>query len=296
MPITCWDDLRLILAIARSGRLNGAARMLGVDHTTIGRKLTALEDEIGVRLFVRSTRGVSPTPAGQHLLAHARRIDSEIEAATAELDGVEQGARGKVRLATPEAFGTYLVAPNLALLHERYPDLSLELVPESRSVSLAEREADIAISLDRPPKGRLVVCKLTDYRLGLFAAENYLNRSPPIRSVADIKEHSLIGYIDQMIDMPGLRYLGEIVAGGRTVFRSTSIVAQHEAIAAGTGIGLLHLFSVNQGSGLRRILVDEVEINRSYWMMFHQDNQKSATIRAVVNFIQEIIKSNRYLF
>src|SRR5262249_21147135 len=157
-----WDDLRLFLAASRDRSFVAAGRRMQVDQTTVARRLSALEDTVGSPLFQRSPRGITLTEAGVSLVGHAEKIETEIMAASARLEEREGKITGTVRLATPEAFGTFLVAPSALGLHERHPDLQLELVPESRAVSLSSREADVAVALNRPPRGRLVAWKLTD--------------------------------------------------------------------------------------------------------------------------------------
>jgi DNA-binding transcriptional LysR family regulator len=286
-----WDDLRIFLSVAREGRLLAAAQRLGLDHSTVARRMSALEAVLGSRLIDRSPRGVALTPGGEAMLQHAERMEAEMLAATAEVG--EQGHRvaGSVRLSTPEAFGTYLVAPNVGILRERHPHIQLELAPESRTVSLSKREADIAIGLNRPPKGRVVARKLVDYRLGLFAASSYLERCLSIERVEALRDHPLVWYIDELIDIPELRYFHQIVTDTPTVFRSSSIAAQQAAVASGLGIGVLHLFAAEQDSRLVRIL-PEVEITRSYWLMFHADQQRLPRVRAVVEFIDRLVDSN----
>lgn len=148
-----WDDFRIFLSVHRAGGLVGAARRLGVDHTTVARRLSALEASLGAQLVDRSPRGARLTEAGRALLEHAERIEGEALAAGAEVGAIRAEVAGAVRLATPEAFGTWLVAPNVRRLREAHPALQIELVPEARRVSLTKREADLAVTLARPPQG-----------------------------------------------------------------------------------------------------------------------------------------------
>ena len=290
-----WDDLRIFLAVAREGRLLAAAQRLGLDHSTVARRITALEAALGSQVIDRSPRGVTLTPGGEALLQHAERMEAEMLLATADLGERGRGIAGSVRLATPEAFGTYLVAPNVGLLRQRHPQIQLELAPESRTVSLSKREADIAIGLNRPPRGRVVARKLVDYRLGLYAAESYLSGAAPITTVEALRHHPLVWYIDELIDIPELRYFHQIVTDAPTVFRSSSIAAQQTAVASGLGLGVLHAFAAEQDARLVRILPD-VEITRSYWLMFHADQQRLPRVRAVVDFLDELVQLSRTRF
>lgn len=283
-----WDDLRLFLAVARAGRLIGAARVLGLDHSTVARRLTALEAAVGTRLFDRTPRGVDLTEAGLALVDHAERIEGEVGAASAMLGGGDGRISGVVRLSTPEAFGTYLVAPYVHQLHTAHPDLRLELSPEPQFVSLANREADVAILLNRPKAGPIVARHLADYRLGLYASRTYLEANGPILA-GRLSDHPFAGYIDARIDMPELRFLDEVSPDARPVFRSTSIAAQHAAVAAGLGLGVLHVFAADSDPRLVRVLSDTVEVQRSYWVAFHVDQQRLPRVRALVDFLDSVI-------
>ena len=291
-----WDDLRIFLAVAREGGLMPAARRLGLDHTTVARRLTALETAIGARLVDRSPRGARLTDAGAGLVVHAEHIEAEALAAGAALSGADQRPSGVVRLATPEAFGAWLVAPAVKDLYARYPEIQLELIPESRTISLSKRDADLAVTLSRPPQGRLYAQKLVDYELGLYASRTYLDAHGPVENPEALKSHPLVWYIDEMIDIPELRYMDQVVARPRTAFRSSSIVAQQTAVASGLGLGILHVFSAEQQSELVRVMPDSVSIRRSYWLAVHADQRRLPRIRAVVDFLLELVKSNRERF
>ena len=203
---------------------------------------------------------------------------------------------GTVRLATPEAFGTFLVAANAIQLHARHPDLELELVPESRAVSLSAREADLAVVLNRPPRGRLVARKLIDYRLGLYGSARYLSSQPPIVDLPAARAHPFVWYIDEMIDIPELRYFDQIVAGSATAFRSSSIAAQHEAVANGLGLGILHAFAADADPRLVRVLPRSVEVTRSYWLVVHKEQQRLPRVRALIDFLTDLVSRNSKRF
>ena len=290
-----WDDIRVFLAVARAGRLQAAGRLLGLDHSTVARRMGSLEAAIGARLIDRSPRGIVLTHAGDVLRDHAERMEIEMIGASAAVGADTGTVAGSVRLATPEAFGTYLVAPNVHLLHARHPTIELELSPESRSVSLSRREADIAIGLTRPPRGRLVARRLIDYRLGLYAARDYLDQHAAIDTVEAVKAHPLVWYIDELIDIPELRYFDQIVSDAPTVFRSSSIAAQQAAVANGLGLGVLHVFAAEQDSRLQRVL-PELEVTRSYWLLMHADQQRLPRIRAVVDFLDDVVRINQHRF
>lgn len=292
MPNLNWDDLRILLAVGRSGGLLGAGRKLGLDHTTVSRRLAGLEAALGAELVERSPRGARLTEAGVRLQEHAERMEAELTAAGAGMSSAA-GLTGAIRLATPEAFGTQLVARNLGLLLAKHPGIQLELAPEARVVNLTKREADLAVSLNRPESGRLVSQRLGNYHLGLFASRDYLDRTGAIRDVADLKTRPVVWYIDELINDPALRFLDQTISGARVAFRSSSIVAQQAAVAAGNGVGILHRFSAEQDSRLVRVLPDEINVTRSYWLVIHADQQRSLRVRAVADFLHEVIRLER---
>ena len=280
-----WNDLRFFLAMARGGGLLAAARRLGVDQTTVARRLSALEAAVGARLVDRSPRGVTLTGQGQVLVEYAERIEAETIAAAERLGVEGQPLSGTVRLATPEAFGAWLVAPAAKAFHDQYPGLQLELVPESRSVNLSRREADIAIMLSRPTQGRLVARRLADYTLGLYSSRDYLEAHGVLESLADLPGRPLVWYIDELIDVPELRYLDQVADGAPTMFRSNSITAQQAAIASGLGFGVLHKFAASQDPRLVRVLPEALDLKRSYWLCAHADQARIPRVRAVMDFL-----------
>lgn len=286
-----WDDLRVFLAVARHGGLLAAGRRLHLDHTTVARRLGALERALGARLVHRSPRGARLTDAGLGILEHAERIEAETLEARARFSAGGQELSGVVRLATPDAFGTYLVAPHVKTLHARHPHIQLELVPEVRATSLTKREADVSVGLTRPQDERLSTQKLTDYRLGLFAARSYLETAAPIDDLDAVRTHPFVWYIDELIDVPELRNLDQVAEHMPTVFRSSSIAAQQNAVASGLGLGLLHVFAAEQDPRLVRLLPQAVSVVRTYWLAMHADQRHLPRVRAVRDFLHETVRS-----
>jgi DNA-binding transcriptional LysR family regulator len=284
-----WDDLRIFLAVARVGRFAAAAARLGVDHTTVARRVSALESALSATLISRSPQGVVLTSQGERLAAYAEQIEESAIRAEEELGQSATRLVGSVRLSTPEAFGTWLVAPNVHRFSQQHPALELELVAHSQTVSLSKREADVAVVLNRPPKGRLVAQRLAGYELGVYATREYLDRHAPIGSVADLRNHPIVWYIDELLQYPELRFLHEIVSETPPSFRSNSIVAQHAAVAAGAGLGFLHKFAAARDSRLVPVLPDLVRVQRTYWVTMHADLKHVPRIRAVLDFLKDTV-------
>jgi DNA-binding transcriptional LysR family regulator len=291
-----WDDIRIFLTVARQGGLAAAAHSLNINHTTVARRLTALETRLRARLVVRSPTGITLTPAGRNFVKHAERMEHGALAAQQQVYAADSSVGGKVRLATREAFGAWLVCPRVGLLKQRHPDVELELVSEARNISLLKRDADIAVSLHRPSQSRVIVQKLTDYRLGLFASHTYLKKHPPIRRIDDLKQHNVIWYVGDMIDMDEQRYMHRITSMARAGFRATDILAQYAAMTASAGIGIIPLYQASQDPALARVLGRDVEEIRTYWMSTHPDSHSLPNVRAVAEFLVDIVRQKKKLF
>jgi len=291
-----WDDVRIFLAVARQGGLTSAATILGINHSTVARRLSALENGLRTKLVIRTPAGAVLTSAGQQFLAHAEGIEREALAAEQHVYSADGTISGKVRLATREAFGAWLVAPRINLLRRRHPDLKLDLIAEARNISLLKRDADITVSLHYPSQGRLIVQKLTDYRLGLFASRGYLREYGAIRRVEDLKERDVIWYVDEFVDMEEQRYMQHIIANSRQSFCSTNILAQHAAMTSGMGVGIIPVYHASQDPALVRILPNDVEEMRTYWLSVHPEAQNLPNVRAVIDFLGEVVREKKNLF
>lgn len=291
-----WDDLRFFLAVARAGRLTVAARRLGADHATVSRRITSLEEALKATLFERRPQGYALTPHGERLVAAAETIESAALAASSEIGGADLALSGTVRLGAPDGFGTAFLAPRLAGLAERYPDLEIQLIAMPRLLSLSKREADIAIALAPPKEGKVVARKLTDYRLGLYAAPSYLATHAPVLGLDELHRHTLVGYIDDLIFMPELDYLDEIAKGLRPKLQSSSLVAQMEATLAGAGLCVLPHFLAARRPELVPVLPGIVELTRTFWLIVHAELKDVARIRATVDFLVREVKARRTLF
>lgn len=285
-----WDDVRIFLAVARSGQILGAAKRLGVNHATVARRLTALENDINTKLLTRRTNGCELTHAGEEFLLSAERMEAEMLSIRSSLGDADVSISGSVRIGAPDGFGVSFLAPRLATLTARYPDLKIQLVPVPRSFSLSRREADIAITVDRPDQGRLVAKKLVDYTLCLYASRSYLAAHPAPRSIEDLAAHRLVGYVDDLVISPSLNYAPEITREWRPAFEISSAIGQVEAVKAGAGIGILHTFIAREYPDLVPVLPERT-IHRSYWLAYHESVRTLRRIAAVSSFISDLVNS-----
>jgi DNA-binding transcriptional LysR family regulator len=275
-----WDKVRIFLAVARSGQIFAAAKNLGLNHATVGRQLSALEEELRVKLLERHINGCTITPAGEALLASAEKVESEFLQFESNLSGNAGAIRGTIRVGAPDGLGNYFLASHLAELSDRHADLLVQLVPLPRSFSLSRREADIVITLDRPTHGNLIVQKLTDYTLSLYASNDYLSAHAPIRTADDLKDHLFITYVDDLIYTPGLDYGREFAAKMPRRFECGSMVGQLEAVRASAGVAILHDYVAHGIAGFARVL-PHIQFTRSYWLISHPDTHRSHRVAEV---------------
>lgn len=282
-----WDHLRYFLELARTGRLQAAAQRLNVEYTTVARRIQQLEKTLGYTLFTRERQGHVLTEAGRQLLVQAERMeDACLHIALGAASG-EGSLSGAVRIGAPEGYGSFFLAPQLAQLTQSHPNLSLDLVAVPRLVNLSRREADIVITIERPSRGQFVITRLTDYVLRLYAAPDYLHRHAPIHSRDDLRQHSFVSYIDDLLMSQNLNYLNEVCQPARVAFRSTSLFGQLQAAQAGAGIAILPAFMVRPDSGLVAVLPQSVQIVRTFWMMMPTDLKDVARMRMSWDFIRQ---------
>ena len=290
-----WDRIRIFLAVARAGQLLGAAQALGLNHATVGRQLTALEVELGSRLVERQTQGCGLTAAGEALLESAERVESELLQAGARLSGATAAVSGTVRVGAPDGLGNYVLARELGVLANRHPDLTIQLVPLPRTFSLSRREADIVVTLDRPKQGRLIVKKLTDYSLSVYAAESYLAELGPITGVADLEGRLFVTHVEDFVYSRALDYAAELGRLMKRHYECGSVVAQMEAVRAGHGIGILHDYAAVQFPELQRLL-PKLRFTRTYWLMSHPDTHTTRRVAEVYRHVVEAVAAKRQVF
>jgi DNA-binding transcriptional LysR family regulator len=295
-PNFTWDDLQYFLAVARTGQLSTAARQLRTSHATVSRRIDRLEFSLKVKLFERNPRGYVLTALGQRFIEAAERIEAEADRLAADITSGTTAQRGVVRLSAPEGFANFFFADKIRDFCDSHPNISLELVTIQQIMSLSRKEADIAVSLDPPKEGPYLTEKLTDYNLNVYGSKSYLAKAASIRSREDLLEHPFIGYIEDMIFVPGLDYLGDVHPGIKARFQSSSIFAQMTATLNGLGLCVLPHFITRTQPDLQIVLPDEVELRRNYWLVCHRDLSHIPRVRMVTDYIFDAVKHNQNAF
>lgn len=292
-----WSDLQHFLAVARGGTLAAAAASLRINPTTVGRRLAALEDGVGTRLFDRTPEGYVLSAAGRDLLVRAERMEAEALSVERELAGADQRLAGTVRLTATEMLATRFIMPEVHRLHAAHPDITLDLVCSNRSVSLARREADIALRLARPVEENIVTRRLAAIDLSLYAARSYLAQhggAPAGESLGDaspasLDGHRVLAFADARAFAIENRWLDERLGSGRVVMRSDSVSSIYAAVVAGLGVALLPRAVADRDDALVALSQDGPE-PRVIWQAVHADVAKSGRVRAVLAFLGDILR------
>ncbi len=272
-----WDDMRLFLALARAESLARAGARLRLDPATVGRRIARLEDTLGQRLFTRSHQGYALTEDGARLMPHALAAEAAMTAASHAAADTTSGLAGQIRIGAPDGCANYLLPQVVAGICAANPGLDVQIVALPRVFNLSRREADMAIAVSAPQAGRLSVQKITDYRLHLAAAQDYLDRHGPITTLADLRAHRIIGYIADMIFDSELDYL-HTLGLDRVALASNSVAVQVNAIRLGAGVGVIHDFALPSAPGVRRVLPKAFHLSRSFYLVRHLDDRKVARL------------------
>ena len=290
-----WDDMRYFLALYRKNSFVSAANELRVTHSTVARRITALENSLQTLLFHRNEKGCTVTPAGEKLVVFAEQFESTAIHLEESVSGYNNQLSGSIRIGAPDGIGNCYLAAVLGRLQAQHPSLDIELIAVPMYYSLSKREIDILITVKKPAVGNVITRKLTNYRLGMFASREYLAATTPVTDQHDLKKHKIIGYIDNLLFDRDLQFMEEITPGLTPQFRSTTVVAQMNAVAAGAGIGVIPYFMAHQEKKIIPLLPDHI-IERGYWLQVNPESRQLARVRATIDFLVEQIERERDLF
>ena len=290
-----WDDLRIFLAVARAPRLTMAAKALDLDATTVSRRLGRLASTLGTTLFEPSPAGQSLTERGNSLLRYAEQMERAALTARNEIAGERSLLSGTVRVSVAEGFGTWIVARYLVDFHRANSGIVVELIASNGFLNPSKREADIAVLLARPARGPLLVRRLTDYRLCLYGAPAYLALHGAPASLSDLREHFLIGYVNDIDYSPALQFSAEIRPGTEPDIRSSSINAQVALTVSGAGLCVLPCFIGDRDERLVRVL-PKLVLTRTFWVVVHKDVRQLARVAAFLDWLAALVEVEQQVF
>ncbi|WP_341209657.1 LysR family transcriptional regulator [uncultured Sphingomonas sp.] len=286
-----WNDLQDFLAVARAGQIARAATLVGVDATTIGRRLRRLEARLGRTLFEQTREGQVLTEAGEALLAQVEEMQNAAERIV-EARGPAESLSGVLRVSVSEGFGTWLVAEHLHEFAAQHPALTIDLAASSGFLSPSRREADVAVLLARPRHGPVVAGKLSDYALHLYAARSLIARAGTVTRESLGDRHTMVGYVPDLLYSPELRFVDDVGSRPAPTLRSSSINAQARLIATGAGVGVLPHFIGGALPDLVRVL-PEVTIHRTFWLVTHRDTRQLRRVRAFSSWLTGLVTKHR---
>ena len=277
-----WDHLRFFLVLARAKTLTNTARLMGVEHSTVARRIQALEQTLGMQLFKREATGYELTAEGKTLVPRVEQMEQsflQIEK--------PNPLQGRVRIGAPEGFGTAYLTRLLAEFSQHYPLISIDLIPVPKTIRLSHREADIVISIERPKSDPYIITRLSNYTLKLYGSQQYLENNPEIKKVEDLSEHRFVDYIDDLVYSSELYRLERLPLQLTACFRSNSILAQQIAVSSGAGLAILPRFIAINQPELCEVLSDQVCFTHTFWMLTLVDLQHEPKIKLVWDYLRK---------
>ena len=286
-----WEDLRLVRAIGEAGALTGAARRLGVDHSTAFRRLGALEARLGVRLFERARDGYTPTPAGEATIAAAERILGDLGELERRIGGEDLRPSGTVRVTTTDTLLDFL-APCFAAFRTVHPEITVEVVATNAFFTLTKRDADVAIRPAASAPEGLVGRRIATLATALYAAPDYLARHP---DRSDLRSHDWIGPDESLSHLGSAKWIQSAVLPERVVHRGNSLLALRAAARAGMGVAPLPCYLADRDPALRRVHPPLLEMESALWLLTHPDLRRVARIRALLDFLPQWLIEQRQL-
>ncbi len=284
-----WTLVRSFLAVVEAGSLMGAARATGAQQPTLSRHVTELEAQLGAPLFERTGRGVTPTAMALAIVDAARHMQQGADALSRALAGQRAQTTGTVRITTSMVAATYLMPPLLAELHAQEPGIQLELTASNEIANLLRRDADIAVRMVRPVQSSLVARKLGMVGVGAYAHERYLQRAGTPLAPAELRAHTLIGFVSNNTIERGFDALGMPLARTDFALRTDDQVAYGRLIAEGAGIGFVAHYNVRHWPGVRRVLPALAIPPLPCWLAVHREIKTSKVVRRVYDYLAQAL-------
>ena len=279
-----WDGFRVVIAVYRGGTLSAAARALGVDHTTVARRIGAFERDLGSPLFERGSSGLVPTALGESVIAAAERVEDEVIGLLRQIEGTANHLSGIVRLTTTASLATMLFAPALNSFLREHSGLRIDLVGDNRNLDLSRREADLAVRLARPETPALIVRRLGDYAMACYAA---------IDDLRPFANQTFLAHENAFDDAAPSRYLLGLVSPDRIVLRSNTSEALIQAARAGLGCAVLPCLVGEDDPTLRRVPAPRAMPLMPLWLTYHEDLRRSPRVRAAAAFVTKAVAARQ---
>jgi len=288
------DDLRMLLALARTGKLVTAGTLLGIDHTTVRRRLNRLQTALGATVVEHGADGWTLTDLGRVVVERSAPLDQIVQSVRDAVVGESGTIRGSVRISAPDGFGVRFVTEAVAQVVKAHPGISIELITSTRPLTSRASGYDLAISIGAPRQGWLASELLTHYALGLYASREYLERCDPIADVENLADHRLVFYVDSHLSIAELDLAREF-AGMRVGFGCTNVSAQIEATRHGAGIGLLPSFLAEEVTDLVRVLPHRVRFLLAYSMSARRETPAPEAVGLIRAALKNVVGAHQHL-
>jgi DNA-binding transcriptional LysR family regulator len=287
MHIVDWDGLQVFLAVARGGRVSAAARRLGVEHTTVARRIAALEKTLGVALFYRTTRGYLLTPQGENVVATAEAMERSALAVEARARENSGALSGRVRVAMPPEYGSHWLAPKRAAFRAMHPQIELQILVGTRQRDLSRGDAELAIQPPRPTQTGMVAVRLGRVAVGLYASRSLIaNKRLRIRKLADVRDLLLLAYTSPFQVLQEAKWFQPILAAATIGLESNSTHALLAAARAGAGLAVLPRFVARQHDDL--VAVSDDVAAHDLLLIAHPEVRRDPKVRATADFLKRL--------
>lgn len=283
-----WDDARVFLAVCRESTLRGAARVLGVDQATVGRRVSALEKTLNATLFLRTSEGYALTAVGEAALQAAEKMEHSALELQRRIQGLDDRLTGTVRVSTTDSMAVDFLIPAIARVHQRHPDVRVQLDASTHLLSLAKREADIAVRNTRPDNPDLIARRIARWPVGLFASQAYVDNHGVPAPGSAFEGHDLVVYQPYLQGNKEFTLVAEPPGRGRIVASLSSSLLVRRSIAAGLGLGEIPVY-MGERDGLVRLWPERTRpLPYDVWLVTHADLRHTAKVRAVIDEIVEV--------
>ncbi|UXA17568.1 LysR family transcriptional regulator [Mycobacterium sp. SMC-4] len=279
------DDLLVLLAVGRTGRYTTAADELGLNHTTVSRRIAALERAMGGRVLARVGAGWELTDLGREALTAAEAVESAVRSLATDAGG-QRALEGVVRISATDGFSAYIAAPAAATVQREHPKVAVEIVAATRRATQQRSGMDVEVVVGEPKVHRAKALRLGDYCLGLYGSRDYLAEHGQPDSVTDLHRFPLVYFIDSMLQVDDLDLAASFAPSMRESVTSTNVFVHVEATRASAGLGLLPCFMADRHVDLVRVLGEQVSIRLAYWLVTRPETLRRPEVAAVVDAIQ----------
>lgn len=288
-----WDDLKHFLAVSRSGSLTEAARVLKTSPSTVARRVSDLETELGIRLFHRRRSGYALTSSGEAIRSKVEDVEAEVISVQREALGRDLRLSGQVRVAASDDIATHVIAPRLPEFHRRYPDIELELLARMDLVNLSRREADIAIRGQKPSEGDFIVRRAGYWPFALYAEKRYAKARTLKPGSPDLSNAEIITWTKDYRHVRGGSWLAENASDSAIALRSDSARVHFAACKAGMGVAILPSKLADRERSLVCLLPTEMVLAVELWVVVHRDLIRTARVRTVMEFLTNLAPRSR---